>query len=69
MENMYSMNEQLTMDDIKLHDVWMMKCGTIVQITVLRGGYTDKPFQVRRAGSLHNWAMNFHRLDYKISKG
>lgn len=56
-----------SLDDIKIGQIWMMKCGTIVQITVLHGGYTDKPFKGRRVGNLHNYAMSFHRLDYKIS--
>lgn len=52
---------------VRLGQVWMTKDGQRVEIVSLHGGHTDEPFQVRRAGSLHNWAMNFHRLDYKIS--
>lgn len=53
--------------DVKMGEVWMTHSGERVQISVMHGGYTDCGFQVRKAGSEHNWPMADSELDYKIS--
>lgn len=50
---------------VRLGEVWYTKLG-IGQITVLHGGYTDRPFQVRFAGSQFLWALDYDDLCWKI---
>lgn len=51
---------------IEKGQIWMLRTGDIVQISVLHGGHSDYPFQVRISGSVHNYTCGYEDLLYKI---